>query len=126
MHVKRNILFDELVEVVGIAAATALSRQWGGRVLYIAHKPTPGCPLAVVVGMEAAEVMARHFGGIHLWFPITQGKHSKVRRLRAEGISISEIARQTGYTVRNVYIILGQTPPAEADTPPLLAIMGKL
>ncbi|MDE1149701.1 MAG: hypothetical protein PW843_24380 [Azospirillaceae bacterium] len=121
----RTAQFDELVEEVGITAATALSRQWGGRGLYIAHKPGPSSPLAAVVGMQAAQLLARRYGGTELAVPISQGRRSQVWQLRCEGASVRQIAKTTGYTERAVYYILAEQDP-EAGEPPLLALMGKV
>lgn len=120
-------LFGQLIGLVGFRAAMELSRQWGGRAIYIPYKPSAGSPLVAVIGQAAADTLARRYGGADLVVPITQGKRARVWQLRRAGASVAQIARDMGYTERAIYYILAEPDPdPEGATPPLLALLGKL
>ena len=114
-----------LVETIGLPAALALSAARGGRRIYVPARPGEHSPLVAIVGQEAAAALARAAERDTILVPQGPGLRAEVRRLRAEGLSVAQIARATRRSIRFVYEVLAEegTPPDPDDPPPLLARM---
>jgi hypothetical protein len=129
--VNDRMSWSDLVELIGPARALDLSRQRGGRSVYVPSPAnlTEGCPLVMIVGAAAASRLAGKYSGARLHVPNGPGKRALVRAMRGQGKTISEIVAATRYTERHVYTVLAEPPgPGEAAVmpaaPPLLAMMG--
>lgn len=108
-------------EAAGEAAAVALVAARGGREVYLPRTATPHCELARIVGLAAAvAIVAALDGGRMLAIPTGRGlahgrriDHGEVRRLRAEGLAVGEIAARMGCTRRQVWHILRGDDPRQ-------------
>ena len=110
----------ELVRVLGEADALRLvGRAGGGRITVPKRsRATPDHPLCVLMGEVAFGKLVEEYDGAVLELPnadayVRELRHEQVRQLRAEGLSMDDIGRATGYCRRHVINILhGKT---EAD-----------
>lgn len=108
-------------EAAGEAAVLALVAARGGRAVYLPARVTPHCELARIVGVEAARaIVAALDGGRQIDIPTGRGlahgrriDHGEVRRLRAEGLAVGEIAARMGCTRRQVWHILRGDDPRQ-------------
>ncbi|BAE49268.1 hypothetical protein [Paramagnetospirillum magneticum] len=116
MHDEDAVSWDDLVAIMGRANADNLSVMRGGRNIYVPHQPGLNSPLVAAVGMEAANAMAARHGGNVITVPINAGKRVRIRALKAEGRSNSEIAAVLQCTVRFVYKVLAEDPEPEAPS----------
>ncbi|MBI1262971.1 MAG: hypothetical protein GC184_14735 [Rhizobiales bacterium] len=98
--------FDEIRNLVGAETAAKLSAVFGGRRLYVPRNPGPHHPLAAAVGLEAARHIAREFGSARLDIPLAPGKRARIIAMRAEKISVADIAKALLCTERHVYYVL--------------------
>ncbi len=125
MSLNGNVAWGEVVGIIGKAAAERLSAGRGGRSVYVPEK-TPGAasPLVALVGSAAASAMVSAFGGARIEVPLAGSKRAEIRRLRASGLTISEIAAEMRCSRRHVFAVLAEPPPDPPEPPPLLARMG--
>ncbi len=106
-------LLREIEELIGLEAALALCRRWGGGRLFVPRKVTPEHPIARELGLEAAERFCGYYAGEELCVPMGAAilRHLRnraiVSRYRA-GESAGRIARDLGLTERWVYEIVGR------------------
>lgn len=108
-------------EAAGEAAVLALVAARGGRAVYLPRQVVPDCDLARIVGVEAARaIVAALDGGRQIDIPTGRGlahgrriDHGEVRRLRAEGLAVGEIAARMGCTRRQVWHILRGDDPRQ-------------
>ncbi|HSV28622.1 MAG TPA: helix-turn-helix domain-containing protein [Candidatus Omnitrophota bacterium] len=130
---KPTVSYADLVAAIGEAKTLALSKDRGGRGLYIPSlaRLGPSSPVVQLLGVEAAEALARLWPGETIDIPLTQGKRARVWELREGGRSISAIAKEMRCHERTVYNILAAPRPAalgarvEEEPPPLLAYIAK-
>jgi len=128
---ERTSLYDQIVNSIGADAADKLIADFGGRRLYIPIAPAPGDLLARSIGLLSAFAMARVFGSDRLLIPVTTDharRRFRILAMRADGVSISRIARQLRCTERYVYRVLALTRPPDApsyDCPPSLEGRGR-
>jgi len=94
---------DSIMKLAGEDAVTKLSIDFGGKRLYIPHKPTENTPLTVSVGLVAARLIADVYGGMDFTVPVNIGKDAEIKILTAQGYSASEIARKVRCSASHVY-----------------------
>lgn len=102
-------LRDELAELLGPVGLRALSKARGGRRAYIPKQPRDLHWLTLIVGREAAEKLAWRYGGCRIAVPrpaATSDRDERMRRLRAQGWSVADIAADAGLSERWTYRIL--------------------
>jgi hypothetical protein len=118
--------WDYLVELIGWDAAEKLSVARGGRGIHIPAEPGEHSPLVQIVGAGAARVLAGTFAGCELSVASGPGIRAEVRRLKAAGRPVSQIAAALRRTERFVYKVLAENTPdaPPPEPPPLLARMG--
>jgi Mor family transcriptional regulator len=105
----RTSLYAQVVRVIGNPAADKLITHFGGRRLYIPMVPARGKQIPRSIGMRAAIAMARAFGRERILIPATcdqERRRARIFAMRANGISVSRIARELGCTERYVYKVL--------------------
>jgi len=128
-----TISYSDLVSLIGEAKALALSKDRGGRALYIPSPDRlgPTSPVVVLVGVDAATILARRYGGADIDVPLGPGRRARIWELREGGRSVAAIAGEMRCTERTVYNILaGPRPsalgaPPPDDLPPLLAFIAR-
>lgn len=102
----------DLVHALGEPAAFRLVERRGGGRLVVPKKVHPDHSLMDELGLKIFADLVAAYGGEVLDLPkhdsvVRQIRHQRVRRLRAEGITMDRIAVATGYTRRQVINILG-------------------
>lgn len=100
-----------LVRVLGEAAAFKLVEQRGGGYVVVPKRPHPDHWLAELIGPIPFAALVEHYGDQTLQLPkydsvLRQVRHERVRQLRREGRTLSQVAVQTNYTMRQVINIL--------------------
>jgi Mor family transcriptional regulator len=113
-------LAAELVEALGLDAALALVREFGGQTVYVPAQPPAGHPLTVCLGEAAAELGAR-FGREFL--PVPKCQALLLARRNAEIVAacqerpVNAVAAQFRLTRRQIFNILAAAgdDPAPAD-----------
>lgn len=103
-------VLKEIAEVVGLPAADALSRRWGGQKLYIPKNPKKDGELMQLLGTPAASALGHHFGGEVLTIPFGSEawralRHQEIQR-RYKRESAAEIARDFGMHERSIHRIV--------------------
>ena len=93
----------KMVTLVGMEAAMAIVKMYGGRRLYIPRKAKPGHQLIPLIGMEKLEVLCRHYDGDRLCIPKCEhaiNKHVRNREIRAAygPVSLSKLAARYNLT----------------------------
>lgn len=99
-------VLEGFAEVIGETAAIRLSSAFGGRQIYIPHRPRSDSELVQVIGDLAAAQLAKRFGGLSYTVPITAGKWARIIELRKEERTVRDIADQVGCSERYVYQVL--------------------
>ncbi len=97
----------EIARETSVPVALAIARRFGGTDLYVPLNPTEHDPLARCVGIDAANRIARLYGGGRVEIPLGNTarraeRNRAIRRMAAEGRSVSEIARRFGMTTRSI------------------------
>lgn len=110
----RGTLTAELCSLIGEDATRTLIQHWGGGWLYIPKSPL-GHPLSTVLGEDAARLLSEYFGGIRLAIPLgaqlaLEDRNEAIRRDRAEGMSVPQLARKYRVSLRLVYYVVGSEP----------------
>lgn len=102
-------LRDELLELLGPEGLRALSKARGGRRAYIPKQPRDLHWLTLAVGREAADRLAWRYGGCRIEIqrgPAASDREQRMRRLRAQGWSVADVAADAGLSERQVRRIL--------------------
>ena len=114
----------ELVTVLGEAAAFRLVERRGGGRLIVPKKVHPDHRLMDELGFKGFADLVAAYGSMVLELPkydsvLRQIRHERVRKLRAEGMTVDRVAVATGYTRRQVFNILADdfdlAPAAQLD-----------
>jgi len=100
--------------LLGEEGARRLADTFGGRRLYIPRSPGDHHPITVALGRARADALAAAFGGLPIDVPMLPAAQAEIRRLAAQGLSRSTIARHVRVTERWVYKTLaeGEKPPS--------------
>jgi hypothetical protein len=96
----------ELAQVVGLPGALALASFAGGDRVAIPKEPKAGSWLVVLFGELIAGRLCTAYGGTELSVPlppVTKARVAMARQLRADGLTIREIARRLHVSERAVY-----------------------
>jgi Mor family transcriptional regulator len=109
---------DEIVRVIGLPATLALIERFGGTAVYLPHpsRVKPESPLAELLGMELACRLASEWPQCEIKIPLAleRLRRERNRAIRAERLTVREIARKYGLTMRTVERIRAQ---ADEDEP---------
>lgn len=102
-------VWPQVAQLLGTDAATALSRDFGGRRLYVPRSVGSAHPIAVSVGRKAAGRLCEFMAGQNLEPPIGAGKRARILELTAGGMQRARVARVVGCTERYVYQVIAET-----------------
>lgn len=108
----RSEVTEQLEEAIGEEAMLALSRAFGGTPLYIPKTPSKDHALPLAIGWRATEALSAAFGGERIDIPamVARTTHEQIRRRRREGMTVVELAREFGYSTRQVRRIVNASP----------------
>lgn len=100
-------------DIVGAAAALALSRRFGGKAVYIPHSMKDEHQVAKCIGSKAALALVRIYGGDKIEVPKIdsvqrQYRANKIKKEREQGASISELATRFSLSRRRIQQLLTQ------------------
>jgi hypothetical protein len=84
-----------------------LAKQRGGREVYIAKNPAPGCSLAKIVGFSNAQALYKLLGSGKMLVPAGNisgqtGRRQRIAMLLDQGLSHSHIAAEVDVHIRTV------------------------
>lgn len=106
------LTFDELVDVLGDAAALRLVSDLGGTRFYVPKRIGVDNPIAQAIGIEAAQVLADHIatgiGGLAVEIPrgpagaMASYRRALLKLASTPGLSEQQIARQMKVHARTV------------------------
>lgn len=115
-------LWAKAVETIGEEAAALLSRDFGGRRIYLPTHPGAHHPLSVCIGQANAEALARALAGEYLEPPLTAGKRLRILERLKAGQTPAQISRALGCTRRFVFYVKAEAgeEPAADDQPRLI------
>ena len=110
----------ELARVLGETSAFKLVERRGGGRLVVPRKVHPDHRLMDELGLQVFAALVDAYGGEVLTLPkydsvARQLRHERVRKHRADGLSIDRVAIATGYTRRQVFNILASDAPEDAQ-----------
>lgn len=103
---------QELVEAIGLDAAHALARRFGGINQYVPHAIGDNHPLCVALGRDAAERLSAWAGGCTIAVPKQAERRARVLALRRRALTTAQIAAETGYSQRHVFRLLSEEEEA--------------
>ena len=98
--------WPQVVALLGQEAGASLSRELGGRRIYVPHNIGPHHPLAQAIGGRLATLLSGFMGGLSLEPPITAVKRARILELSAQGMQRAKVAKSVGCTERHVYWVL--------------------
>src|ERR1051325_2990285 len=107
----KSAAFREIASAIGRDAACRLVEKLGGSRVYVPREPGEDHELTKAIGEEAARRLGSFFHGTCLTLPTLTRAHKRrlVRELAQGGtLTRAAIARETDYTERQVYRILGE------------------
>jgi Mor family transcriptional regulator len=112
-----------IADAAGIDAAIAIAREFGGRRLYLPALKTlrrrRQHPLVVLLGLECALKVVETIGGFGEYFDVPTARNEliylKLRDGLSQGLSTSELAKQTGICRRAVLYRLAAMRVANKD-----------
>lgn len=101
----------ELARVLGDAGALRLTGVYGGQRVRVPNKPDADHAMRAGLGDALFEALVSECAGISMDVPKCDGflrelRHEQVRQYREQGLTMDEIAGQTGYSRRHVINIL--------------------
>lgn len=105
---------EEIAETIGVRLALKIVQVYGGSEAYFPKKPNDDHPVIQALGKEDGYAICKYMGGSVLSVPHCKPPRnalSAIRRLEAEGLSRSEIARRLGITQRHVRRVANGPPP---------------
>jgi Mor family transcriptional regulator len=109
-------LYGQVAQLIGWAAADKLIEHFGGRRLYIPRTASRRNQIRRSIGARLAAAMAREFGSERILIPATcdrARRRARIFAMRANGISVSRIARELHCTERYVYKVLAASRPSQ-------------
>lgn len=115
----------ELIDVIGITAATALVEHWGGVRVWVPVELQPDHPLMLKLGAQAARRLVEHAAGEYLAVPrcvaaLRAARDAEIR-VRYETETAAALAREYGLTERMIWLIVaagGDAAAAETGRQP--------
>lgn len=101
----------ELARVLGDAGALRLTGVYGGQRLRVPNKAAHGHAMRAGLGDAVFEALVAEYAGISMDVPKCDGflrelRHEQVRQYREQGLTMDDIAGETGYSRRHVINIL--------------------
>jgi len=96
-----------IADQVGLDVAVTLCKARGGREIYIAKHPAPGCALAQIVGHANAQKLYHLLGSGKMLVPAGNfsgqtGRRQRIAALLDQGLSHAHIAAEVDVHIRTV------------------------
>jgi hypothetical protein len=110
----RPSMLQNLIDLIGHDAATALIAAFGGTRVYIPQNPEPADLLSEVIGHRPACALAQIFGGDRLEVPNPPPRRMRILELRRKGLTINAIARTLACTRRRVFQVIAEARTADS------------
>ena len=101
--------------MIGDAAATRLSTEFGGRRIYIRKDAMADVAMIERIGERAARLLSARFGGVHIEVPLRIGRRERILRLSREGATVSGIAAQLHCSRRYVMQVRAEARTASSS-----------
>ncbi len=103
--------WTDLVGLLGEEAAHKIVERYGGEQLVVPSKYDPRSRLGRQLGKQPLSLLVRWWGGCPIYVPTMAAarraaRDERIRRGRAEGALVRDIARSEGLTARRVRGIL--------------------
>jgi len=99
-----------MVSLVGMTAAMAIAKTYGGRRLYVPRKAHPNHQLARLIGLEKLEALCRHYDGERLKIPKCAKALAHVRNQEIRAaygpVSLSKLAARYNLSENHVLRIV--------------------
>lgn len=118
----RYARFDELVDLLGLAAAMRVCEARGGRIVHIPGTVTQGSAIARHLGIDTARRIAEYYGGgpQDLLIPLgpasdEKRKRREIRNLVKRGYSRAQIAGMVRCHIRTVQRVRNPRDDGQAD-----------
>lgn len=110
----RTPFYDEIVQLVGDAAARTLVQVYRGGRIYVPSRPNAKHPLSTLLGIHLARKLSEGYGGEFIEIPTgaaltLQARNDEILRLHRTGKTVQEIARQYQLGARYVWRIIAST-----------------
>ena len=114
--------WTELCDLLGEAGAQKMVDGFGGEEFCVPRKYEPNHLVARQLGSEAFSVLVRFWGGCRIYVPTMAAarravRDEGIRRKRAQGETLREIARSGGLSERQVRNILARGIPWHRPRP---------
>lgn len=97
-----NPSISMIEELIGAELLGQLSRDLGGRLLYIAATQGENSVLAESIGLDAAKKIAEAYGGMTLKIPLGPGVHQEILDLHRQGMKIIRISHKLKRSISTV------------------------
>lgn len=113
-----NPTLSSVAKIIGEEKAVQLSKDFGGRRIYIASNPGAHSVVVASIGIEAARSLASVYSNMQMQVPITLGRQRKIIDLLEDGrFSVAQIAHKANCSERNVYLIKAKMKTKDSDLP---------
>jgi DNA-binding transcriptional ArsR family regulator len=94
-------IVGDLADLIGFDAAMALIQAHAGQRLHVPKRARPNAVLAKIIGIDALTKLCAEYGGLDVYIRRERGQ--RVRLMRMQGHSYSEIARAVGLSQKQVH-----------------------
>ena len=106
-------VLQDLLSVLGEDGLLRLLEQYGGVRLYVPRRMPPEHALARGLGWETAQALCQFAGSGELRVPTgrhwrARARYAQIRALRAQGMSLRELARRFLLSERHICTVLEQ------------------
>lgn len=102
---------ESITDIIGEELMAQLSRDLGGRRVYVPTNPGEHSPMTVSIGLDAAQKIGETFGGAFFDVPLTIGTKKKVIELYKQGMKKVRISATLGKSIRYVRRICNEYQP---------------
>jgi len=106
-------VLQDLLSALGEDGLMRLLGQYGGVRLYVPRRITPEHALTRALGWETAQALCQFAGSGELRVPTgrhwrARARHAQIHALRAQGMSLRELARRFVLSERHICAVLAQ------------------
>jgi len=106
----------ELASAIGVEAAHRLALTLGGTRFYVPAVIGEHHPIHAAIGATSAAALAECFGGARIYVPKQLARRERVKYLRrTRAWTVPQIARDTGYSERQIYRIVAEIDERQLD-----------
>jgi len=96
---------EEIIDAIGLDSAAKLSRELGGKCVYVPQTPSPDNPIAGALGIEALAKLTAAIGSGVLYIPTgiyRRERDARISILLAKGCTAKRLARALRISPRTV------------------------